>query len=95
MTGTDPVEGMEAYFCNSQFLPPAIPHTAVLMEVPEGTDVAALCDSMQSNANLEWWRYSRAETVAVASHENMILFVMSTEEIAKNMIEAFHDLIKE
>lgn len=94
MTGTTPVEGMEAYFCNSQFFPPVIPHTAVLMEVPEGTDVAALCDSMQSNANLEWWRYSRAETVAVASHENMILFVMSTEEIAHTMMETFDDIMK-
>ena len=94
MTGTTPVEGMEAYFCNSQFFPQEIPHTAVLMEVPEGTDVAALCDSMQSNANLEWWRYSRAETVAVASHENMILFVMSTEEIAHTMMETFDDIMK-
>ena len=94
MTGTTPVEGMEAYFCNSQFFPPVIPHTAVLMEVPEGTDVAALCDSMQSNANLGWWRYSRAETVAVASHENMILFVMSTEEIAHTMMETFDDIMK-
>ena len=94
MSSTDPIEGMEAYYCDGFFYPPSIPHAALLLQVPEGTDVAALCDSMQSNANPEWWRYSRAETVAVASHENMILFVMSTEEIAHTMMETFDDIMK-
>ncbi len=94
MTGTDPTEGMEAYYCSATFLPESTPHTAVLLKVPEGTDVAALCDSMQNNANLQWGWYSSAETVAVASHENMILFVMSTEEIAHTLMETFDDLIK-
>ena len=60
----------------------AIPHVAVILRLPEGSDAASVAKSIEENADPRKWICVGAEKVVVKHRGNVILFVMSTQEIA-------------
>lgn len=85
--GIDFVEGAEAIA--SEAIGGTAPHSVCLMRVPEGTDVPTVAAEIQANADPNKWIYEEAETVLVDYNENVILLVMSTAEIAYDVVANF------
>lgn len=68
------------------------PHSVVLLSVPEGTDVASVAKDIEANANPAKWVCAIAEKVAVTYKNNLILLVMSSEELTDAIIANFEAL---
>lgn len=86
----EPIDGAEAY--KSEALISAIAHSVNLLRVPEGTDAEAVAEDIRANADPRKWICVEAETTLVKVSGRVILFVMSTEEIA-SQIEANFDAL--
>ena len=86
----DQIEGSEALACDS--LINAVPHSAVLLRVPDGTDAAAVAKQIEDNADPRKWICVGAEKVIVKAHGNTILLVMSTTETADAIAANFDKL---
>ncbi len=68
----------------------SVAHSVVLVEVPEGEDVAAIASGMESNADPRKWICVAAEKVEVATKGNLILLVMSSEATVDQIIANFN-----
>lgn len=68
------------------------PHSVVLLSVPEGTDVASVAKDIEANANPAKWVCAIAEKVAVTYKNNLILLVMSSEELTDAIVANFEAL---
>lgn len=88
--GIDSIEGAEAIA--SEAIGGTAPHSVCLMRVPEETDVSSVVASIQVNADPNKWMYEEAETVLVDSNGNLILLVMSTPEIAYDIVAKFEEI---
>jgi len=86
----DPVEGAEALADDAVIN--AIPHSAVLLRVPDGTDAAAVAKEVEQKADLRKWICVSAEKAVVKVHGNTILLVMSTTETADEIAANFDEL---
>lgn len=85
-----PIEGAEALA--SEGMISAIAHSAVLLRVPEGTDVDALVSEIETNANPRKWICVEAEKTIVTAHGNTILLVMSFTDTADAIAANFDAL---
>ena len=81
-------EGMRVAMNHLEMAPPA--HVVMLIEVPEGEDAQAYAEKLSQNANPRWMICAMAESVQFAVKDNLVLFVMSSEEIANAVIAAFN-----
>ncbi len=63
----------------------AVPHSLVLVKVPEGTDAAAVAETIKTNANPAKWLCAEAETVHVEQRGRVILLVMSFADVANGV----------
>lgn len=81
-------EGMRVAMNHLEMAPPA--HVVMLIEVPEGEDAQAYAEKLSQNANPRWMICAMAESVQYAVKDNLVLFVMSSEEIANAVIAAFN-----
>ena len=86
----DPIEGAEALADDA--IINAIPHSAVLLRVPEGADAAAVAKEIEDNANLNKWICVGAEKKIVKVHGNTILLVMSYTDTADAIAANFDKL---
>lgn len=68
------------------------PHSVVLLQVPEGTDVASVATEIEENANPAKWICAIAEKVTVTYKNNLILLVMSSEELTDSIVANFEAL---
>ncbi len=86
----DPIENAEALADDASIN--AVPHSAVLLRVPEGVDAAATAAEIESNAELNKWICVGAEKKIVKVHGSTILLVMSYTEIADEIAANFDKL---
>ncbi|MCI8525587.1 MAG: hypothetical protein HFF17_06615 [Oscillospiraceae bacterium] len=68
----------------------SIPHSVVLVEVPEGGDAAAAAAAMQESADPRKWICVEAESVQTASKGRLALLVMSSQAAADAIIANFN-----
>lgn len=73
-------EGAEGFV--SEALINALPHSVVLVRVPEGDDVQTVADRIEANADPRKWICVEAEKTIVSVHGNTILLVMSSADVA-------------
>ncbi len=88
----DPIEGAEALA--SEGLMSSVAHSAVLLRLPEGSDVEKVRAEIEKNADPAKWVCVGAEKKEVIAHGNTILLVMSFNDITDKMVENFNNLWK-
>ena len=81
------VEGMTGVSCEAAM---GQAHSVVLLNVPEGTDVAGLCEEIRTNANPRKWICVEAEAVDVTYAGNTILLVMADAVNTPTLIANFN-----
>ena len=81
-------EGLRVAMNHLQMAPPA--HIVMLIEVPEGEDAEAFAKNLADNANPRWMVCAVAESVQYAVKGDLVLFVMSSEDVANAVIAAFN-----
>ncbi len=86
----DYVEGSEALA--SEALMSSVAHSAVLLRLAEGSDVEKVRSEIEANADPAKWICVGAEKTAVVSNGNLILLVMSFEEITDTMVDRFTNM---
>jgi hypothetical protein len=67
----------------------AIAHSAVLVKLPEGADVAAVAADIEANADPHKWICVDAEKTIVSTNGNYVLLVMSTNDTATAISDNF------
>lgn len=87
---TDYIEGIEAV--SSDAMINAVAHSVVLARVPEGTDIEALKSEIEEKADPRKWICVAAEKTEVAVHGDLILLVMSSEEVVDAVVANFEAL---
>ena len=65
------------------------PFSIVLLNVPDGTDVEAICADIEANVNPRKWICVEAEAVRVVANGNTVLLVMSSEDIVETVVANF------
>jgi len=80
-------EGYEA-ICGDAMIG-SIAHSLVIVKVPEGTDTAALAETIKTNADPRKWMCVEAEKVAVETRGNVVMLAMSTTAITDAFVENF------
>ena len=86
----DPIEGAETFV--SESLINAVPHSSVLIRVPEGTDVEKVAQELQEKANPNKWICVSAEKTVVKVHGRTILLVLSYTDTADQIASNFDKL---
>ena len=80
LVGIAPMEG--AYAVASAPLIGSIAHEVVLVELPEGADVAAVAAEMEDNMDPRKWICVEAESCWVKTSGNYVVKVMSTNDMS-------------
>ncbi len=88
----EPIEGAEALA--SEGMMSSVAHSAVLLRLPEGSDVEKVRAEIEKNADPVKWVCVGAEKKEVIAHGNTILLVMSFTDITDKMVENFNNLWK-
>ncbi|NDL67055.1 hypothetical protein [Anaerotalea alkaliphila] len=86
----DPVEGAEAVAADAMMS--AVAHSVVLARMPEGTDMEALKREVADKADPRKWICVEAEKTVVEVNGNLLLLVMSNDEVASAVAGHFLDL---
>ncbi len=86
----DYIEGSEAL--TSEALMSSVAHSIVVLKLPEGSDVEAIRSEIEKKADPMKWVCVSAEKVEVVAKGNVILLVMSYEDIVKQCVENFNNI---
>lgn len=86
----DPVKDAEALACDA--IINAVPHSAVLLRVPESKNAETVAEEIRTNADTNKWICVEAEAMDVSVHNRTVLLVMSEEETVDAMINNFDKL---
>ena len=86
----DPIKGSEALACDA--VVSIVPHSVVLLRLPEGTDTDAVVRDIQQNVDLNKWVEASADTFEISAHNRTILLVMSKKDIVDKIISNFDNL---
>ncbi|NLT64015.1 MAG: hypothetical protein GXY01_06045 [Clostridiales bacterium] len=86
----EPVEGAEALAADS--IINAVPHSAVLLRLPEEADASKVAEDIEKNANPRKWICVGAEKTIVKAHGSTILLVMSFTDTADKIASNFDAL---
>ena len=86
----EPIDGAQALA--SDALINIVPHSAVLLRVPDGTDAEAVAEQIRENANPNKWICVGADKTVVSSHGQTILLVMSSADTATALSANFDAL---
>ena len=70
-------------------------YSLVLVKVKDGADVETLKKEMLDNIDTRKWICVTADKVYVTNHTNLICLVMSREELAKPVYNAFKEIVEE
>ena len=68
-------------------------HSFCLLKVKEGTDIAALKQSIYDNCNPRKWICMSAQYVLVAGNGDYVMLSMSSKENCENLLKAFESKI--
>lgn len=69
-------------------------YSLVLVKVAEGGDVQAIKKEMVDNIDTRKWICVTADKLYATNHTNLICLVMSREELAKPIYNAFKDVVE-
>lgn len=86
----DYIEGSEALA--SEALINAVPHSAVLLKLPEGADIDSIASQIGENADTRKWICVEAEKAIVRTGDGVILLVMSSTATAEAIAANFDAL---
>ncbi|MBM7561183.1 hypothetical protein [Fusibacter tunisiensis] len=86
----DYVEGTEAVSADAMIN--AVAHSVVLARVPEDSDVEALKAEIEEKADPRKWICVEAQKIEVVVRGNLILLVMSSEEVVDAVVANFEAL---
>lgn len=86
----DPVQGAQAVAADAMMS--SVAHSVVLARMPDGTDMEALKQQVMDKADPRKWICVGAEKTMVEVHGDLILLVMSTEEVAEAVVDHFMNL---
>ncbi len=86
----DYIDGSEALA--NEGLMSSVAHSAVLLRLPEGSDVEKIRSEIADNADPNKWICVGAEKTEAVSNGNLILFVMSFEDITNTMVDRFKNM---
>ena len=89
----DYIDGSEAMV--SEPIIGSIPHSLVVLKLPEGTDAAATADAIRASANPRKWVCVEAEKVTVVSSGRYVMLVMSDTATADTMAANFSYLMSQ
>lgn len=70
----------------------ALPHSVVLLRLPEDADAAATAQSIEANADPRKWICVEAEKTVVKRRDGVVLLVMSDTDIADTIAANFEAL---
>ncbi len=88
--GTEDIEFEEAFASDAAIS--SIPHSVVLLKVKEGTDVEKVKEQIKENADPRKWICVEAEKVIVKNKGNLIILIMSSEDMAEKIETNFSKL---
>ena len=91
LTSTDDIETAVI----SEAMINAIAYSAALVQVKEGADMDAIATEIREGVNPAKWVCVIADTVITATYDNYILMVMSSQENATEVYEAFKSVYGE
>lgn len=86
----DHIEGIEAVSADAMIN--AVAHSVVLARVPEGSDIEAMKAEIEEKADPRKWICVEAEKVEVAVRGDLVLLVMSSEEVVDAVVANFEAL---
>ncbi len=86
----DYIDGSEALANES--LMSSVAHSAVILRLPEGSDIEKIRAELEKNADPVKWVCVGAEKKEVVSNGNHILLVMSFEDITDKVVERFMEM---
>ena len=86
----DYIEGSEALA--SEALINAVPHSAVLLKLPEGADIDSIASQIEEKADPRKWICVEAEKTIVRTGDGVILLVMSSTGTAEAIAANFDAL---
>ena len=67
----------------------SIAHSVAILEVPDGEDVQAIADQIETNLNPRKWVCVEPEATAVKVNGNFILVTMSEQSVVDTVVERF------
>lgn len=85
----DAIPGSEGLASDGAIITTA--HSVVLLRVPSSSDVKSIAKDVETNANPRKWICVEADKVSVTYKDDVILLVMSTEEIANAIVANFNN----
>ncbi|HAS74397.1 MAG TPA: hypothetical protein DCS67_09660 [Clostridiales bacterium UBA8960] len=86
----DAIEGAEAVSADAMIS--SVAHSVVVVRLPEGTDAVAVAKEIEEKADPRKWICVEAEKTVVKVNGNLVLLVMSTEEVADAVTVNFENL---
>ncbi len=88
--GTDTIDIEEGIA--SEPVMSSIAHSVVVIKVADGTDINAVKDKIKENVNPQKWVCVEAEKVIVENKGNIIILIMSNNDLATKIQENFNNL---
>ena len=88
--GTDTIDIEEGIA--SEPVMSSIAHSVVVIKVADGTDINAVKEKIKENVNPQKWVCVEAEKVIVENKGNIIILIMSNNDLAKKIQENFNNL---
>ena len=86
----DDIEGSDALA--TEALINAVPHSAVLLKLPEGADIDSVASQIEENADTRKWICVEADKAIVRTGDGVILLVMSNTATAEAIASNFDAL---
>lgn len=88
--GIDPIDGFEAYASDAMI--GSIAHSIALLKLPDGTDAAALAETITNSVDPRKWICVEAEQTVVRQHGQYILVAMGWADEIPGVVEKFDAL---
>ena len=88
--GTDTIDIEEGIA--SEPVMSSIAHSVVVIKVADGTDINAVKEKIKENVNPQKWVCVEAEKVIVENKGNIIILIMSNNDLATKIQENFNNL---
>ena len=88
--GTDTID-IEAGIASEPVMS-SIAHSVVVIKVADGTDINAVKEKIKENVNPQKWVCVEAEKVIVENKGNIIILIMSNNDLATKIQENFNNL---
>ena len=92
-TGLKSTEGIEQVVVSEPMMSSQA-YSLVLVKIADNADVEAIKKEMLDNIDVRKWICVAAEKVYVTNHQDLICLVMSSEELAQPVYNAFKEVVQ-